>query len=296
MNVPDTGAQYVDLHGLSELKAQASRQPDDLETLRKVASQFEGMFTQMLLKAQRDASFGDPLFDSSAMSFYRDLHDKQMSLHMAEHGGIGLADMLVAQLSQARGLESAGGGRELAGYFSAASVDRAEPAAAAAPSVQHKSWHSGEEFVEQLMPHARRAAEQLGVDPRLIAAQAALETGWGEQLPSDGRGTSFNVFGIKAQPGWSGERTWSSTLEYRDGSFERSREPFRRYESLGDSVDDYVDFLRANPRYQQALDSAGDGAAAFARELGRAGYATDPDYADKVLGVMGSERLRGSQE
>lgn len=291
MNIPESGSHYADFNGLSQLKAEASRNPDDLETLKKVASQFESMFTQMLLKAQRDASFGDPLFDSSAMSFYKDMHDKQLSVHMAEHGGIGLADMLVAQLTQAKTLSTDAGGQGVQGYFSAP-VSRVQNSVRA----QEKTWQNSTEFVEQLRPHAQRAAERLGVDAKVILAQAALETGWGEQVPADGRGTSFNVFGIKAQSDWSGERIWSNTLEYTGEFFESSREPFRRYQSLSDSVDDYINFLQVNPRYQNALEAAPEGAESFVRELGLAGYATDPEYADKILGVMRSERLQVPRE
>lgn len=290
MDVAAKGAHYADLHGLGELKAQAGRNPDDLETLKQVAAQFEGMFTQMLLKAQRDAGFGDPLFDSSAMDFYKDMHDKQLSLHMAENGGVGLADMIVAQLSRGKVSETTASDAGLDGYFSAP-VMRAPMV-----SKQEVTWESAQEFVEQLRPHAQRGAEALGVDPEFIMAQAALETGWGKSVPADGRGTSFNVFGIKAQSDWSGERIWSKTLEYNDEQFESVREPFRRYQSLGDSVDDYVNFLQQNPRYQDALKAATQGAEAFAEELGKAGYATDPNYSKKILGVMQSEQLQLQHE
>ena len=290
MDVTAKGAQYSDLHGLSELKAKAGRNPDDLDTLKQVASQFESMFTQMLLKAQRDAGFGDPLFDSSAMSFYKDMHDKQLSLHMAENGGVGLADMIVAQLSRGKVPETSASDASVEGYFSAPVMR--------APMLikQEQTWGGAQEFVEQLRPHAQRGAEALGVDPEFIMAQAALETGWGQSVPADGRGTSFNVFGIKAQSDWSGERIWSKTLEYSDEQFESVREPFRRYQSLGDSVDDYVNFLQQNPRYQDALKAATQGAEAFAQALGKAGYATDPNYAEKIIGVMQSKQLQSAQE
>lgn len=290
MEVAAKGAQYSDLHSLSELKAKAGRSPDDPEVLKQVASQFESMFTQMLLKAQRDAGFGDPLFDSSAMDFYKDMHDKQLSLHMAENGGVGLADMIVAQLSRGKVPEISASDASLEGYFSAPVMR--------APMItkQEQTWGSAKEFVEQLRPHAQRGAEALGIDSEFIMAQAALETGWGQSVPADGRGTSFNVFGIKAQSDWSGERIWSKTLEYSGEQFESVREPFRRYQSLGDSVDDYVNFLQQNPRYQDALKAATQGAEAFAQELGKAGYATDPQYSEKIIGVMQSKQLQSAQE
>lgn len=285
MDMVDNGSQYMDLQGLAELKAKAIKGPEDKEILRQAAAQFESMFTQMLLKAQRDAGFGDPLFDSSAMAFYQDMHDKQMSVHMAENGGVGLADMIVAQLS---GAKNAGGivSTDLQGYFSSPVVR--------APSISkhEQTWQGAEEFVQQIWPHAMRGADSLGVEPEFLVAQAVLETGWGEHVPADSRGSSFNVFGIKAQSDWSGERIWKKTLEFSGEGFESQREPFRRYQSLGDSVDDYVNFLRQNSRYQDALDTAAQGSSVFARKLGEAGYATDPDYAQKILQVIDSETMR----
>ncbi len=288
MDISAKGASYVDLQGLAELKAQAGKNPDDEATLRKVASQFESMFTNMLLKAQREAGFGDPIFDSSAMEFYRDMHDKQLSVHMAENGGVGLADMIVAQLSHDKQHTKTAADTGLQGYFSS------PVALAPAPTQrQEQSWSKPQEFIQQLYPHAQRGAEALGLDPQFLLAQAALETGWGEHVPADGRGSSFNVFGIKAQSGWSGERVWKNTLEFSEGQFESSREPFRRYNNLGQSVDDYVSFLQQNPRYENALKAASQGAEAFAQELGLAGYATDPNYAKKIMQLINSESMQG---
>ena len=131
-----------------------------------------------------------------------------------------------------------------------------------------------------------------GTAPELLIAQAALETGWGQHMirGQDGR-NSFNLFGIKADAHWQGARALTETVEFRDGLMRRERAPFRAYNSLADSFSDYVSFLKANPRYQQALQQA-DNAPAFARALSEAGYATDPDYHDKIEQIMDSPRLR----
>ena len=120
----------------------------------------------------------------------------------------------------------------------------------------------------------------------MLVAQSALETGWGRKVVQavDGR-SSFNLFGIKAGGGWNGESAAVNTLEYRDGIAALERASFRVYDSLRDSFDDYVDFLTSNPRYQQALEKVAD-ARDFLRELQDAGYATDPDYADKIINIM----------
>jgi len=147
-------------------------------------------------------------------------------------------------------------------------------------------WDEPTGFVRDLMPHARQAAARLGVDPQVLIAQSALETGWGKHLPTDGAGrNNMNLFGIKANSGWSGDRTVSSTLEYENGAMVRKSEPFRSYGSIRGAFDDYVNFLQSNPRYAEALKHAGDNER-FVQELQKAGYATDPNYADKILSIL----------
>ncbi|MFN4262398.1 MAG: glucosaminidase domain-containing protein [Thioalkalivibrionaceae bacterium] len=140
-----------------------------------------------------------------------------------------------------------------------------------------------DEFVTSLRPYAERAAAALGVDAATLLAQSALETGWGQRLPSGGGRSSFNLFGIKAHGGWNGAAVTNGTFEVRDGVVQRETARFRAYASPEHSFRDYVDFLRTNPRYRDAL-KAGDGER-FIRGIHHAGYATDPAYADKVLSI-----------
>jgi flagellar protein FlgJ len=143
-----------------------------------------------------------------------------------------------------------------------------------------------QQFVEDLWPHARRAANELGVKPGVLIAQAALESGWGKhQIRFDDERPSFNLFGIKADGRWDGDRVGVSTLEYRDGVARRERAEFRAYDSLGAAFDDYVDFIQSNPRYGEALAAAGS-EQGYVQGLARAGYATDPRYADKILSIL----------
>ncbi|MBI2380969.1 MAG: flagellar assembly peptidoglycan hydrolase FlgJ [Gammaproteobacteria bacterium] len=146
-------------------------------------------------------------------------------------------------------------------------------------------------FVRALWPHAKKAANELGVSARLLIAQAALETGWGRSLlPTHGGDSSKNLFNIKAGPGWSGGNNTTLTLEFEDGVAVRKRESFRAYESLADSFKDYVALIQDSPRYRDAVDAVGD-VARYAKELQRAGYATDPRYADKIERVYHSDTL-----
>lgn len=159
------------------------------------------------------------------------------------------------------------------------SLDRA-PATAYAQSVPD----SPEAFVRELWPHAQRAAAELGVSPRALLAQAALETGWGRHMPRRADGSpAHNVFGIKAGRRWQGETLARATTEHVDGRKVREVARFRAYASPAESFADYVALLRDSPRYRSALGQQDP--KAFATALQRAGYATDPDYAAKLAAI-----------
>lgn len=148
------------------------------------------------------------------------------------------------------------------------------------------------EFVKSILPAARQAARQLGLEPLALVAQAALETGWGQRMfkAVDGR-ESFNLFGIKAQPEWQGDVAVVDTLEYRQGIARQEKAKFRVYDSLQAGLQDYVDFIRQQPRYQDAVAVSHDTANYF-QQLQAAGYATDPNYAQKILQVMNGSVLK----
>ncbi|MBU0790094.1 MAG: glucosaminidase domain-containing protein, partial [Gammaproteobacteria bacterium] len=135
-------------------------------------------------------------------------------------------------------------------------------------------------FVEDLLPLAREAAAKLGVAPQAIIAQAALETGFGRHQPG---GQSNNLFGIKAFSSWRGARVQADTTEVRAGQAQTESAAFRAYDSVRDSVGDYVALL-SQPRYTAARNTGAD-VAGFARGLQQAGYATDPHYARKITDI-----------
>ncbi len=154
----------------------------------------------------------------------------------------------------------------------------AQPPLAPAKAV----FSSPEEFVATLLPMAEEAADKIGIDPRYLVAQAALETGWGKSIIRQQDGSSsHNLFGIKALGGWDGESARVLTTEYKGGKAVKEAADFRAYDSFKESFHDYVNFLQDNGRYQDALESA-DNPERFVRELQQAGYATDPQYARKV--------------
>ncbi len=300
--VPVSPDIYTDLQGLSRLR-NLTRQ-DSAKALDTVAQQFEALFLQMVLKNVRDSSFGDPLFDSQQLDFYRDLHDNQLAVELAHKGGIGIAEMLVEQLGRSLPQTEKGGSAveipfsppSRASSPAAVPVTGAERTESSRPLQEPSRFDSPAAFVTHLWPDARQAAAELGVSPELLLAQAALETGWGKKIIQQASGiSSHNLFNIKADRRWKGERTGVDTLEYLDGQMVRQRAAFRVYDSFADSFADYVAFLRDNPRYGDALRNRGDDQA-FITALHGAGYATDPEYAAKILRILGSQTLTAAVE
>ncbi|WP_223461306.1 MULTISPECIES: flagellar assembly peptidoglycan hydrolase FlgJ [unclassified Pseudomonas] len=145
-----------------------------------------------------------------------------------------------------------------------------------------KAFSSADQFVNTMLPMAREAAARIGVDPRYLVAQAALETGWGKSVMRQQDGSSsHNLFGIKAGTSWQGNSARAITSEFRDGQMVKETAEFRSYDSYKDSFHDLVTLLQTNNRYQDVVKSA-DNPEQFVRELQKAGYATDPDYASKI--------------
>jgi flagellar protein FlgJ len=175
-----------------------------------------------------------------------------------------------------------------------AATSKASHGAEAAAESATATGDTAKSFVARFAADAAAAAERLGVEPKLLLAQAALETGWGEAAPQhpDGRPT-HNMFGIKAGGSWSGERAAHWTLENSGGVAERKRAMFRAYPSSTASFADYVSLIAGSQRYAAALEKAAD-PAAYVHAITQAGYATDPQYADKWLSIYRGDRLDGA--
>lgn len=304
-------APAVDAGGLVALRAAATR--GDARAVEDAAEQFEALFVGMLLKSARAARLGEGL-DGAGTQQYLELMDAQVAQEIARRGDLGFGRMLVEQLggaagaapTAAHGTSMALAPRTAAPAHTPAAVDasaRAAPRAhveAAAPAFEPDAYPGIEDhrerFVRTLWPHAQRAAAHLGVDPKLLIAQAALETGWGKAVPRTASGAStHNLFGIKAGASWDGARASTWTLEIVDGVPERRRADFRAYASLAESFADYADVIGRLPRYAHALGRAAD-PEGYARAVAEGGYATDPAYADKWLAVYRSRALAGSAQ
>lgn len=327
---------YTDFQALSALRSEAHHAP--AEALDDVASQFESLFVQMMLKSMRDATIEGGLFDSNQLELYQQMFDQQISLDISQNGGVGLAETLSSQL----GGQQTAAAQQPTG-LQQTTIDQTKPVeplvalnrnvdeikrqildlyAAANDSAPHgdnvtpivdvnaemsrekTQWlpASPEEFIRNIWNHAVGAAKELGLDPAVLVAQSALETGWGKKVIQADEGSSFNLFGIKADGRWDGEAATVNTVEFRDGLAVMEKASFRAYDSLASAFNDYVDFLKGNPRYQQALDKVTNNED-FLAELQGAGYATDPEYAEKILGILGKgqyssviNELKNSQE
>jgi flagellar protein FlgJ len=277
-SLADTSAAttYTDLNGLAALKAD----PTSPQAISAVAGQVEALFLQMMLKSMRDASMGDEL-DGNEMGVYQDMFDKQVALTISQHQDLGIGAILK---------------RQLTGKTAPPAPKTASGGATAAPPVQQTQVlaQTPAEFVDQVMPAIRHAATALGVNPLGLLAQAALETGWGQRMPrtSDGS-SSFNLFGVKVGDEWKGARVIADTMEFSNGVATPRRTPFRAYGSIEESVNDFANLLKNSPRYRDAIAAGGDTHAYFDR-LAKSGYATDPEYANKLNQILNSGVLRAA--
>lgn len=279
-------------------------QADNAETQREVAQQFEALFIQQLLKKARETASGNGLFDSDAVRMTQTIADEQMALNLS-NPGFGLAEALMAQMQQSQGVPSqnninvdstrlahlrSGVGPDarivdassltalIKKLTGSASIDRVASAVRGAP--QHIS-----EFVNKMRDAVQVASAETGVPAKLIMSQAALESGWGKrEILLDNGQTSHNLFGIKATGGWKGKVTNIMTSEFVDGKMVKMKQPFRAYDSYADSLTDYARLISTSSRYESVLNAPS--AEEAARRVQEAGYATDPNYADKLISIM----------
>ena len=276
----------LDVQGVNQLRLDAKQATP--ETLRAAAQQFEAVFMNMLMKSMRETTSQDGLFDSEQTKLYNAMLDQQLSQKLASRG-VGLADVMVRQLSMAMSLppEPPAGPAQpmpLQRETAPLPLDAADTVAPAAPRAGLPAHV--ESFVQRLLPHAQAASATTGIPARFMLGQAALETGWGraEIRGADGA-NSHNLFGIKAGSSWKGRTVDVVTTEYVDGQPRKQVETFRAYDSYAESFRDYASLLRNNARYQNVIAQGRD-AAGFAQGLQQAGYATDPNYAQKLMNVI----------
>lgn len=311
----DPNSLALDVQGLNSLRQSAKQ--NSPEALKASAQQFEGLFINMMLKSMRQATAAAGQEQSQDSQLYTSMLDQQLSQTMAQRG-IGLADMMLRQMQRqpgalsganAAGANPAGGAAAVPGQqpgvgspsastgtavdananANASTVGAA--AAAKRPLRSASAPASGvvarvQSFLQGVGQHAEQASQRTGLPSSFIVGQAALESGWGRrQIKMSDGSTSHNLFGIKAGPSWKGKVAEVVTTEYVGGVAQRKVAKFRAYDSYAEAFNDYASMLLKNPRYQSVLAS-GQTVAGFAQGMQKAGYATDPAYADKLARVI----------
>jgi peptidoglycan hydrolase FlgJ len=308
MDAGTLNPSVFDANSLAALKRQT--RSNDPAALKATAQQFEAMFLQIVLKSMRDATPKDGMFDSEQTRMYESLLDQQLGQVIAtKGGGTGLAAMIEKQLTRAAAtvveperslpLKPATEPHPIGAPVQALPLHKdaapshpltppvTAPASSAAPSSATR------DFVTKIWPHAAAAAQATGVPAAFLVGQAALETGWGraELRQVDGQ-PSYNVFGIKAGREWTGPTVAATTTEYVNGMTQQRVERFRAYGSYAEAFADYAKLLGTGTRYSGVVGATD--ASTFARGLQRAGYATDPAYADKLTRIIGGQTLRAA--
>jgi flagellum-specific peptidoglycan hydrolase FlgJ len=143
------------------------------------------------------------------------------------------------------------------------------------------------EFIMRLTTPAVESQRKSGIPASITIAQAALESAWGESgLAKSGN----NLFGIKADSQWRGETLTLNTREFIRDQWVVVPAKWRKYGSWQSSIDDHAAFLKLNPRYKPCFLCTT--AQAFAHALTQTGYATDPDYANKLIALMNRHQLQ----
>ena len=279
MYTPDASST-LDSRALDALRGEAARNPR--AAAHQAAVQFESLFTQMVLKSMRDAT---PHADGQGVAAdnFTSMLDGQFARQFAGRPG-GLADVIEKQLT--RHMQNLPAPQAADAAAVAAPAASPAPATPAAPLAQRKTTPFGAggsaDFVRRLLPHAQEAERRTGVKASFILGQAALESGWGKGEIRNADGTpSYNLFGVKATPGWRGATATATTTEYQGGAAQRQSATFRSYGSYAEAFTDYARMLSTQRRYAGVVAQAAT-PEAFASGMQRAGYATDPQYAAKL--------------
>lgn len=306
---------YTDIQGLNQLKYNTN----STAVKKEVAQQFEAILMQMVLSSMRSANkaFSSGLFGSSQMEMYQDIFDKQLSLTMSK-SGVGFADMIEKNLNHTGGISQSTpvpspvpstveripesylaqpipgmlSTPDASGNTSKNNQDAVVPADAVVLQSKKSHFNSPEEFIKDLWPAAKLAAGLIGASPEILLAQAALETNWGKNVIQRASNVStHNLFNIKADGNWRSGTATVDSLEQENGVLVKERSSFRSYETFMDSFMDYVKLLKQNSRYSNSLNKATN-PEQFVNELQKAGYATDPNYADKIMRIFSSHSFQ----
>lgn len=265
-----------------------------------VVKQIEGLFVEMMLKSMRSASLGPCLIENEASTMFISLYDQQIAQKIANSGQLGFAELILSQLKD-KPIATGNPSHYLNDEPTKNLVfdhNRIPQTMTTHPTTftrrQHNPGQAVEEFISRMLLPAIEAGRKSGIPHQLIIAQAALESGWGKReiLTTEGK-PSYNLFAIKSTSKWGGKNTEITTTEYINGQPQTLTEKFKVYSSYTEAFNDYLDLIMNNPRYKNILDSPS--AEVAAKKLQSAGYATDPNYADKLISIIDKIKSGASQ-
>ena len=300
--IPGTHAGLtMDVRSLERLKSSSSASPQS--AIRETAKQLESLFMQELMKSMRASTMSTGMLDNQATEMGTSMLDTQFAGQMTGRPG-GLSDLIVRQLERQMGLnngaasgDASGNAAPLNGLSMSTDLGQrraAAPAAASAsvsvsagaPASSEKRLSASEQFIRKHQAAAQEAQAATGMSASHILGQAALESGWGKhEIKMKDGSSSHNLFGIKATSSWKGKVAEVTTTEYIGGVAHKVTAKFRAYDSYADAFKDHARLLSQSPRYSQTVAQANT-ASGFAKGLQKAGYATDPAYADKLTQVI----------
>lgn len=288
----------TDFKSLHELKRESRE--DSKKALPLVAKQFEGLFLQSMLKTMRSSShFVDaksPFRGRHAETFQEMLDGQYVDKIVKSPSGIGIADMLTKQLGGK--IDKTKNTTEIGQIGHKYTIPKGDSiklnhakTEIATKEAESTSSTMIENFVNSMWSKAKQAATSMGLDPKMLIAQAALETGWGQSVAKDSDGSSSNnLFNIKSGSNSEFSSVKVKTTEYIADTPIKMSASFRKYDSIEDSFNDYVSLIKNNDRYENALVNAGS-PERYVDELSKAGYATDPNYGRKILSIYNSKEL-----
>lgn len=293
----------TDFQSLHDLKVTATKDPKD--ALPQVAKQFEGIFLRTMLKTMRMGSHfleeSNPLRGKNTETFQEMLDGQYVEKITTSNRGIGLADMLTQQLSGAvhksKNMLEIG---QIPTKYTIPKIDVAKKEtnkeALITKTTESTSTTMINDFVSSIWSKAKHAAESMGLDPKMLIAQAALETGWGRSIAKDADGSSSNnLFNIKSRSNALNDSVEVKTTEYIADTPIKINASFRKYASIEESFNDYVSLIKNSDRYKEALANAGN-VERYVSELSKAGYATDPSYGSKILSIYHGDELNQAVE
>ena len=296
-----TGKLALDANSLSDLKIAAK--DNSPAAVKKVASQFEAMFVNMMLKSMRDATPQEGMFDNEQTETFTAMLDQQLSQNIASQG-VGLADILARQLTRAASLKvdelpTSGlngmvpqsntdieiGGANLHSS-KPANIETTNERTSLNTKPVAQPTGAVLSFKDRVANHAEQVSRETGIPAHFMIGQAALESGWGKHEIKALDGTpSHNLFGIKANASWKGKVVEAMTTEYVNGVKQKRIEKFRAYDSYAETFQDFAKLMKNNPRYERVMANL-DNLNNYATAIQKSGYATDPNYASKLISVV----------